>query len=58
VTAIKAGLDLPDEPMRQFGVARPAYAAFIKRVRRNRADAEEPAHTVRPASLSGRGQPR
>ena len=58
VMARNAGLDLPDDLMRQFIEAWPAYEAMIRRIPRNRSYAEEPAHTFRPARLSGRGQPR
>jgi hypothetical protein len=58
VMARNAGLDLPDELMRQFIEAWPAYEAMIRRIPRSRSYAEEPAHSFRPARLSGRGQPR
>ena len=54
----QAGLALPDELMRQFIEAWPAYEAMIRRIPRGRSYAEEPAHSFRPARLSGRGQPR
>jgi hypothetical protein len=54
----KAGLDLPDELMRQFVEAWPVYEAMTRRIPRNRSYAEEPAHIFRPARLPGRGQPR
>ena len=54
----KAGLDLPDELMQQFVAAWPAYEAMIRRIPRSWSYAEEPAHTFRPARLSGRGQLR
>ena len=50
----QAGLDLPDELMRQFIAAWPAYEAMIRRIPRRRSYAEEPAHTFRPARLSVR----
>jgi len=56
--ARNAGFDLPDELMRQFIEAWPAYEAMIRRIPRGRSYAEEPAHTFRPARFSGRGQPR
>ena len=56
--ARNAGLDLPDELMRQFIEAWPAYEAMTRRIPRSRSYAEEPAHTFRPAPFSGRGQPR
>jgi hypothetical protein len=54
--ATGAGLDLPEELMVQFITAWPAYEAMIRRIPRNRSYAVEPAHTFRPARLSGRGQ--
>ncbi len=50
----KAGLDLPDELMRQFIAAWPAYEAMIRRIPRSRSYAEEPAHIFRPARSSVR----
>ena len=44
----KAGLDLPEELMRQFIAAWPNYEAMVRRIPRRRAYAEEPAHTYRP----------
>jgi hypothetical protein len=58
VMARNAGLDLPDELMRQFIAAWPAYEAMIRRIPRSRSYAEEPAHAFRPARFSGRGQAR
>ena len=58
VMAQNAGLDLPDELMRQFIEAWPAYEAMTRRIPRSRSYAEEPAHIFRPARFSGRGQPR
>ena len=52
----QAGLDLPDELMRQFIAAWPNYEAMIRRIPRGRAYAEEPAHSFRPARISGCGQ--
>jgi hypothetical protein len=48
-----AGLDLPEELMRQFIAAWPSYEAMIRRIPRNRAYAEEPAHAFRPARIGG-----
>jgi hypothetical protein len=48
-----AGLDLPEELMRQFIAAWPAYEAMVRRIPRGRAYAEEPAHIFRPARVSG-----
>ncbi len=56
--ARNAGLDLPDELMRQFIAAWPNYEAMIRRIPRSRSYAEEPAHSFRPAQFSGRGQAR
>jgi len=53
----QAGLDLPDELMRQFIETWPNYEAMIRRIPRRRSYAEEPAHIFRPARFSGRGQP-
>jgi len=58
VMARNAGLDLPDELMRQFIAAWPNYEAMIRRIPRSRSYAEEPAHIFRPARFSGRGQAR
>jgi hypothetical protein len=49
----QAGLDLPDELMRQFIAAWPAYEAMIRRIPRGRPYVEEPAHSFRPARMSG-----
>jgi hypothetical protein len=46
-----AGLDLPEELMRQFIEAWPTYEAMIRRIPRSRGYAEEPAHSFRPARL-------
>ena len=56
--ARNAGLDLPDELMRQFIEAWPNYEAMTRRIPRSRSYAEEPAHIFRPARFSGRGQAR
>jgi hypothetical protein len=48
-----AGLDLPEELLRQFIAAWPAYEAMVRRIPRSRAYAEEPAHSFRPARVSG-----
>ena len=52
----KAGLDLPEELMRQFIQAWPAYEAMTRRLPRGRSYGDEPAHIFRPARLTGRGQ--
>ena len=44
----KAGLDLPEELLRQFIAAWPAYEAMVRRIPRRRGYAEEPAHSYRP----------
>jgi hypothetical protein len=48
-----AGLDLPEELMRQFIAAWPAYEAMARRIPRSRDYAEEPAHAFRPARIAG-----
>ena len=48
----RAGLDLPDELMRQFIEAWPNYEAMVRRIPRSRAYAEEPAHIFRPTRLA------
>ncbi len=58
VMARNAGLDLPDELMRQFIEAWPNYEAMIRRIPRSRSYAEEPAHAFRPGRFSARGQAR
>jgi hypothetical protein len=47
----KAGIDLPEELMRQFIAAWPNYEAMVRRIPRRRAYAEEPAHSYRPQRL-------
>ncbi|HEV2334350.1 MAG TPA: hypothetical protein VGS13_02520 [Stellaceae bacterium] len=54
----RAGLDLSDKLMRQFIAAWPNYEAMIRRIPRGRPDADEPAHSFRPARLSKSGQSR
>ena len=54
----QAGLDLPEELMRQFIAAWPNYEAMIRRIPRGRSYAEEPAHSFRPARLSASSRPR
>jgi len=56
VMAHKAGLDLPDELMRQFIEVWPAYEAMTRRIPRGRSYVEEPAHIFRPARFSDRGR--
>lgn len=56
--ACKAGLDLPDELMRQLIEAWPAYEAMTRRIPRDRSYSEEPAHIFRPARFAKRCQPR
>ena len=47
----RAGLDLPEELMRQFIAAWPNYEAMVRRIPRRRSYAEEPAHIFRPSRL-------
>ena len=47
----KAGLDLPEELLRQFIAAWPNYEAMVRRIPRCRGYAEEPAHTYRPGRV-------
>ena len=47
-----AGLDLPYALMTQFIAAWPNYEAMIRRIPRQRAYAEEPAHAFRPGRLA------
>jgi len=56
--ARRAGLDLPEELMRQLIAAWPNYEAMIRRIPRARPYADEPAHGFRPARLAKRGQAR
>jgi hypothetical protein len=56
VMARKAGLDLPDELMRQFIEAWPAYEAMTRRIPRSRPYAVEPAHVFRPTQFADRGR--
>ena len=44
----RAGLDLPEELMRQFIAAWPDYEAMIRRIPRNRPYGDEPAHIFHP----------
>ena len=44
-----AGVELPEELLQQFIAAWPNYEAMVRRIPRNRAYAEEPAHSYRPA---------
>ncbi|HEX6442620.1 MAG TPA: hypothetical protein VF007_10565 [Stellaceae bacterium] len=46
-----AGIELPEELLQQFIAAWPNYEAMIRRIPRNRAYAEEPAHGYRPARI-------
>jgi hypothetical protein len=52
--ARKAGLDLPEELMRQFIEAWPAYEAMTRRIPRDRSYGEEPAHIFRPTQFHGK----
>jgi hypothetical protein len=44
----RAGLDLPQELLQQFIAAWPEYEAMVRRIPRDWAYADEPAHTFRP----------
>lgn len=46
-----AGIELPEELFRQFAAIWPGFEAMVRRVPRDRAYAEEPAHVYRPARL-------
>jgi hypothetical protein len=47
----KADIDLPEELLRQFIAAWPAYEAMVRRIPRRRGYAEEPAHSYRPGRM-------
>jgi hypothetical protein len=47
----KADIDLPEELMRQFIAAWPAYEAMVRRIPRRRGYAEETAHSYRPERM-------
>jgi hypothetical protein len=49
--ARNAGLDLPEELMRQLIEAWPSYEAMIRRIPRHLPRDAEPAHTYRPLRL-------
>lgn len=49
----RAGIDLPDELMRQFIAAWPQFEAMVRRIPRGLGYADEPAHSFRPARLAG-----
>jgi hypothetical protein len=51
--AKRAGLDLPEELMRQFIAAWPSYEAMVRRIPRSWSYADEPAHIFRPTRLVG-----
>jgi hypothetical protein len=53
----RAGLDLPDDLLRQFIAAWPNYEAMVRRIPRSRRYDEEPAHSFRPSRyfLTGEG---
>lgn len=46
-----AGIDLSEELFRQFTAVWPGFEGMVRRVPRDRAYAEEPAHVYRPARL-------
>ena len=45
----RAGLDLPEDLLRQFLAAWPNYEAMVRRIPRSRPYEEEPAHSFRPS---------
>ena len=45
----RAGLDLPEDLLRQFHAAWPNYEAMVRRIPRSRPYEEEPAHSFRPS---------
>ena len=45
----RAGLDLPEDLLRQFLAAWPSYEAMVRRIPRSRPYEEEPAHSFRPS---------
>ena len=47
-----AGVELPEELLRQFLAAWPNYEAMIRRIPSARAYGEEPAHVFRPGRMS------
>ena len=49
----RTGLELPEELLQQFIAAWPEYEAMVRRIPRGWAYADEPAHTFRPARISG-----
>jgi hypothetical protein len=44
----RAGLDLPEDLLKQFLAAWPQYEAMVRRIPRSRPYDEEPAHSFRP----------
>lgn len=44
----RAGLDLPEDLLRQFFAVWPTYEAMVRRIPRDRPRDAEPAHTYRP----------
>ncbi|HZK89442.1 MAG TPA: hypothetical protein VFC56_04775 [Stellaceae bacterium] len=51
----RAGIDLPEELMRQFIAAWPQFEAMVRRIPRGLGYADEPAHSFRPTRLAGMG---
>lgn len=51
--AKRAGLDLPEELMRQFIEVWPGFEAMVRRIPRDLPRAAEPAHSFRPGRLAG-----
>ncbi len=48
----RAGLDLPEDLLRQFLAAWPSYETMVRRIPRSRPYDEEPAHSFRPSRFS------
>ncbi len=47
----RAGLDLPEDLLRQFIAVWPGFEAMVRRIPRGRGYADEPAHTYRPTRV-------
>jgi len=47
----KTGVTLPEDLLQQFIAAWPAYEAMVRRIPRQRAYGEEPAHIYQPARI-------
>ena len=48
----RAGLDLPEELLRQFLLSWPGYEAMVRRIPRDYGYADEPAHIFRPGRIT------